>query len=49
MYKPCDTAMLSNWVLFEALREAGLPDGKGDSARGRGGAATFPLRKEQLI
>jgi len=27
VYKPCDTAMLSNWVLFEALREAGLPDG----------------------
>ena len=45
MYKPCDTAMLSNWVLFEALREAGLPDGKGDSASGRGVQPHFPLEK----
>ena len=27
LWKPSDTAMLSNWVVFKVLREAGVPDG----------------------
>jgi 1-pyrroline-5-carboxylate dehydrogenase len=27
LWKPASTAILSNWVVFKALREAGLPDG----------------------
>lgn len=27
LWKPASTAILSNWVIFQALREAGLPDG----------------------
>ncbi|KJE97595.1 delta-1-pyrroline-5-carboxylate dehydrogenase [Capsaspora owczarzaki ATCC 30864] len=27
LWKPSDTSMLSNWVVYEILREAGLPDG----------------------
>lgn len=27
LWKPASTAILSNWVFFQALREAGLPDG----------------------
>jgi len=27
LWKPASTAILSNWVVFQALREAGLPDG----------------------
>ena len=27
LWKPASTAILSNWVLYKALRMAGLPDG----------------------
>ena len=27
LWKPAQQAVLSNWVVFQALREAGLPDG----------------------
>lgn len=27
LWKPASTAVLSNWIVFKALREAGLPDG----------------------
>lgn len=27
LWKPSDTAMLSNWIIFKVMREAGLPDG----------------------
>ncbi|KAL5491336.1 hypothetical protein EMCRGX_G016608 [Ephydatia muelleri] len=27
LWKPSDTAMLSNWTVFKVLREAGVPDG----------------------
>lgn len=27
LWKPSDTAMLSNWVIFKIMREAGVPDG----------------------
>lgn len=27
VWKPSDTAMLSNWTVFRVLREAGLPPG----------------------
>lgn len=27
LWKPASTAILSNWILFKVLREAGLPDG----------------------
>ncbi|CAD6994470.1 delta-1-pyrroline-5-carboxylate dehydrogenase, mitochondrial [Ceratitis capitata] len=27
LWKPSDTAMLSNWTVFKIMREAGLPDG----------------------
>lgn len=27
LWKPSDTAMLSNWIIFKVMREAGLPPG----------------------
>ena len=27
MWKPSDTAMLSNWIIFKVMREAGVPPG----------------------
>ena len=27
LWKPSDTAILSNWYVFKVLREAGIPDG----------------------
>ncbi|CAB3259006.1 unnamed protein product [Arctia plantaginis] len=27
LWKPSDTALLSNWIIFNIMREAGLPDG----------------------
>lgn len=27
LWKPSDTAMLSNWTMFKIMREAGIPDG----------------------
>lgn len=27
LWKPSDTAMLSNWIIFKIMREAGVPDG----------------------
>jgi 1-pyrroline-5-carboxylate dehydrogenase len=27
LWKPSDTALLSNWVIFKIMKEAGLPDG----------------------
>lgn len=27
LWKPSDTAILSNWIIFKIMREAGLPDG----------------------
>jgi 1-pyrroline-5-carboxylate dehydrogenase len=27
LWKPASTAILSNWIIFKVLREAGLPDG----------------------
>lgn len=27
LWKPSDTAILSNWVIYEIMREAGVPEG----------------------
>ena len=27
VWKPSDAAILSNWIVFKILREAGIPDG----------------------
>ena len=27
LWKPSDTAVLSNWVIYQIMREAGVPEG----------------------